>query len=131
MIVAEPYPNWYMDSGASSHLASSLGILQSVVNFDTENLVIVGNISSIPIRSSGKSLIPSKTRPLILNNVLIAPQIVKNLIYVRRFTTDNWCSVEFYPFGFSGKDLQSRKTLLRSKSSGDLYLMLLFLNNSR
>lgn len=100
MTLAEPSPNWYMDSAASSHLASSPGILQSVVNLDTENSVIVGDGSSIPIQSSGKSLIPSKTHPLTLNNVLVAPKIVKNLIYVRRFTTDNWCSVEFDPFVF-------------------------------
>lgn len=121
MTLAEPTSNWYMDSGATSHLTSSPGNLQSVDKLNTRNTVIVGNGSSIPIFSSGKSFIPSTTRPLHLNNVLVAPNIIKNLISVRKFTKDNWCSVEFDPFGFSVKDLMSRKTLLRSESSGDLY----------
>lgn len=58
---------------------------------------------------------------MLLNNVLITPQIVKNLISVRKFTKDNFCSVEFDPFGFSVKDLQTRMVLLRSNSTGDLY----------
>ncbi|CAA7029694.1 unnamed protein product [Microthlaspi erraticum] len=85
--------NWFMDTGATTHLAST----------------------------PGNSLITSQTRPLSLNNVLVTPQIVKNLISVRRFTIDNWCSVEFDPFGFCVKDLQTRRTLLRSDSTGDLY----------
>lgn len=63
----------------------------------------------------------SPFRPLSLINVLITPQIVKNLISVRKFTRDNFCSVEFDPFGFTVKDLHSRVALLRSNSSGDLY----------
>lgn len=113
--------NWYMDSGATSHLASSAGNLYYVTKLNTGNSVVVGNGSSIPIQSSGNSLIPSKTHPLKLTNVLVAPDIVKNLISVCQFTNDNWCSIEFDPFGFSVKDLQSRKTILRSDSSDDLY----------
>ena len=64
---------------------------------------------------------PLHTRPLSLQNVLVAPNIIKNLISVRRFTNDNWCSVEFDPFGFSIKDLNTKRTLLRSDSSGELY----------
>ena len=59
--------------------------------------------------------------PLILKNVLHAPHIIKNLLYVRRFTTDNNISVEFDPFGFDVKDFQTRTPLLRCNSSGDLY----------
>jgi hypothetical protein len=40
---------------------------------------------------------------------------------VRKFTTDNWCSIEFDLFGFSVKDLITKTPLLRSNSSGDLY----------
>lgn len=127
----EPSPNWYMDSGASSHLASTSGILHSVVNLNTGNSVLVGNGNSIPITSSGKSLISSNSRPLSLNNVLVTPQIVKNLISIRRFTIDNWCSMEFDPFGFSVKDLKSQKILLRSESSGDLFPVPSLLNKSQ
>ncbi|GJT59660.1 ribonuclease H-like domain-containing protein [Tanacetum coccineum] len=38
-----------------------------------------------------------------------------------RFVRDNHCTVEFDPFGFSVKDFQTRRVLLRCDSSGDLY----------
>nr|GFC54981.1 ribonuclease H-like domain-containing protein [Tanacetum cinerariifolium] len=42
----------------------------------------VGDGYSIPITNSGHSILPIRHRPLYLNNVLITPNIVKNLIYV-------------------------------------------------
>jgi hypothetical protein len=40
---------------------------------------------------------------------------------VRKFTRDNWCSVEFDPFGFYVKDLITKAPLLKFNSSDDLY----------
>jgi hypothetical protein len=56
-----------------------------------------------------------------LSNVLVTPDIIKNLLSVRQFTTDNNCSMEFDPFGLSVKDLNSRNTILRCNNSGPLY----------
>jgi hypothetical protein len=50
--------------------------------------------------------------------VLVAPDIIKNLLSIRQFTTDNLVSVEFDPLGVSVKDLRTRSTLLRSNSPG-------------
>lgn len=98
MTLTEPSGNpWYMDSAATAHLASSPGMLQYVFNLNTRKSVTVGNGSSIPITKTGSSFLPTNTLPLSLNNVLIAPKIIKNLISVRKFTTDNWCSIEFDP----------------------------------
>lgn len=122
--------DWYMDSGATSHLASSSGTLNSVFNLNTGCSVIVGNNSKIPITASGSSLLPSNSRPLSLKSVLVTPNIIKNLVSVRRFTKDNFCSVEFDPYGFSVKDLNTKKVLLRSESDGDLYPVSNCLNKS-
>jgi hypothetical protein len=62
-----------------------------------------------------------KSSPFPLQNVLISPDIVKNLIYVRKFTRHNYVSIEFDLFGFSVKDLATKTLLLRSNSDGDLY----------
>lgn len=113
--------DWYMDSGATSHLTGSAGMIMSNLKNASHQSVVVGNGSKIPVTYSGSTYLPSSSRPLALNNVLVTPQIIKNLVSVRKFTTDNWCSVEFDPFGFSVKDLLTRKTLLRSNSQGDLY----------
>jgi hypothetical protein len=37
--------------------------------------------------------------PFYLNNVLIALDLVQSLLSVHRFTTDNFCSMEFDLFG--------------------------------
>ena len=122
MTLTDPSQNgWFMDSGATAHLASTSGMLQSVFNSNTGTSITVGNGTTIPVHSTGYSSLPTQSRLLHLKNVLVAPNIVKNLVYVRRFTTDNWCSVEFDPFGFSVKDLHTQKVILRSDSTGDLY----------
>ena len=71
MTLAEPSSNWYMDSGASSHLASSSGILQSVLKMNTGNSVVVGNGSSIPINSSGNSLSFHAKTDLLLSKMFL------------------------------------------------------------
>lgn len=53
--------------------------------------------------------------------MLVCPSFVKNLVSVRRFTIDNNCSVEFYPYSFCVKDLKTRIKLLQCNSSGRLY----------
>ncbi|GJT44895.1 ribonuclease H-like domain-containing protein [Tanacetum coccineum] len=64
---------------------------------------------------------PTLSRPLYLHNVRVTPNIIKNLIYVRQFTRDNKCTIEFDEFGFSVKDFLTRHILLRCDNSGDLY----------
>nr|GEW12129.1 zinc finger, CCHC-type [Tanacetum cinerariifolium] len=40
---------------------------------------------------------------------------------VRKFTTDNKCSIDFDPYGFTVQDYHTHQTLLRCDSTGDLY----------
>ncbi|GJT23885.1 hypothetical protein Tco_0893822 [Tanacetum coccineum] len=84
---------WNMDTGASSHLNSD----------------------------SSHSILPTLHRPLHLHNVLVTPNIIKNLIYVRQFTRDNNSNIKFDAFRFSVKDFLTRHILLRCDNSGDLY----------
>jgi histone deacetylase 1/2 len=82
--------------------------------------IIVGNGATLPVVGTGYATIPG---PFRLTNVLLAPDIIKNLLSIRQFTTDNCVSVEFDPLGVSVKDLRTRATLLRSNSSGPLYTL--------
>jgi hypothetical protein len=82
--------------------------------------IVVGNGATLPVIGTGYSTLPG---PFHLNNVLVAPDIIKNLLSVRQFTTDNLVSIEFDPFGVSVKDLHTRNVLLRSNSSGPLYTL--------
>ncbi|GJU21334.1 ribonuclease H-like domain-containing protein [Tanacetum coccineum] len=110
-----------MDTGATSHLSSHTSNLQT--SFLNRNFysVIVGNGSFIPVTHSGHVQIPNPYRPLHLRNVLVTPNIIKNLVSVRKFTTDNKCTIDFDPYGFTIRDYHTRQTLLRCDSTGDLY----------
>ncbi|GKE24110.1 hypothetical protein Tco_1435622 [Tanacetum coccineum] len=80
-----------------------------------------GDGKTIHVTKTGHSILPTLSHPLYLHNVLVTPNIIKNLIYVRQFTRDNKCTIEFDEFGFSVKDFLTRHILFRCDSPGDLY----------
>jgi hypothetical protein len=53
--------------------------------------IIVGDGTSLSVTHSSHVNFPAPTscRRLSLHDVLVTPRIIKNLIYVRQFTTDN------------------------------------------
>lgn len=71
------------------------------------SLVLVGDEPLIPVTNQGHAtvLLSNPYCTLTLKNILITPQIIKNLIFVCRFTCDYMVSIEFDLFGFSMKDL--------------------------
>ena len=100
---------WVMDSRATSHMYSNDGILLSRLP-SPPSTITVGNGQSIPILSRGTSLLQIADRPFYLDNVIVAPQLTRNLLSVRQFTRDNNCSIEFDASGFSVKDPQTKMT---------------------
>ena len=101
MTLNPPDDNWYMDTGASSHMTTSPGKLLSYFHSSFPRQIIVRNGHGIPIKGSGHTIIRNSHRPLLLKNVLHAPNLIKNLIYVRRLSIDNNVSLDFDPFGFT------------------------------
>lgn len=87
--------------------------------------MLVGDCSKISIHKVGHSLIYQSNpfRTLTLNNILITPSVIKILIYVRCFTRDNKCSIEFDAFGIFVKDYRTKQTLLRCDNTGVLHLV--------
>lgn len=80
---------WYMDTGATAHLTAQPSKISSLSLSAPLPLVTVGNGALIPATAIGHSSFPSSSRPLVLKNVLLCPQILKNLISVQKFTNDN------------------------------------------
>ena len=85
-------------------MASRSNILSHTTSprYPTPSSIVVGNGSLLPITATGATVISPS---LHLNNVLVSPQLIKNLISVRQFTLNNNCSVEFDLTGCSVKDL--------------------------
>lgn len=95
---------WVMDTRATDHVHSNIGIFKSVSNNrHYHQSIYVGNGSAILVVTSGHTTfpIPNTYHTLHLPNVLITPNIVKNMIYVRKFTTTNNCPINFDPYGFT------------------------------
>jgi hypothetical protein len=106
---------WVMDSGATAHMAPDPGMLH-YSHPSPSTFVTVGNGSTMPTSYIGHVSLPAFAHTFSLNNVLIVPNLVKNLISICCFTIDNWCSIEFDPFGFSVKDLRTKAVITRCSS---------------
>jgi hypothetical protein len=114
--------DWVANSGASHHTTPSVGIISNprLLNSASPSSIVVGNGSTLSVTSVGDSVIPEL---FYLNNILLALDIVQSLLSVRRFTTANWCSIKFDPFGLSVKDLTTRNVIARSNSTDRLYTL--------
>jgi len=99
--------DWFFDSGATSRMTSDSSTLTHNFISRYPSSIVVGNGSLLPVTSTGTVTLPGF---FSLNNVLVSPSLIKNLIYVRQFTSDNNCYVEFDPAGCSMKDLASRRS---------------------
>ena len=71
--------DWVVDSGASSHIASNSGMVTLSLSSSFPSSIVVGNGATLPVVGTGYSTLPS---PFHLNNVLVAPDIIKNLLSV-------------------------------------------------
>ena len=84
---------------------------------------MVGNGFELSITHTSHSHIFSPSSSLSLNNVLVVPDIKKNLLSVSQLTSDYLCYFLFNDRGFVIKDLQTHKVLAsRSKEDG-LYVL--------
>jgi hypothetical protein len=116
--------DWVADSGASNHTTSDASNLTSVRPhiFTDPASIVVGNGSALPVISVGDSALPGL---FYLNNVIVTPAIIQNLLSVHHFTTDNLCSMEFDSFGLSVKDLSTQNVITRCNRLRALYTMCL------
>jgi hypothetical protein len=73
-----------VNSCASNHTTSDAGNLTYVrrPHINDPSSIIVGNRSSLPVNSVGDTTLPS---PFYLNNVLVTPDIIQNLLSVHLF----------------------------------------------
>jgi len=74
---------WYTDTSATSHLTSVLGTLNNLFNLRSIKHIIVSDGFFIHVSSMGSTMLNASTHSLYLNNVLVAPKIIKSLIFIR------------------------------------------------
>ena len=114
-------PSWYVDSGATNHITADLNNLHVKDDYKGKGKIVVGNGHSLLISHIGSSQISSCAKPLLLNNILYAPAITKNLLSVSQITRDNHVFAEFHADYCLLKDKTTRKVLLRGRLKDGLY----------
>jgi hypothetical protein len=79
---------WVTDSGASNHTTPDLGNISLFrsPNPTIPSSIVVGNKSVLPVTSVGGTVLPI---PFYLNNILVTSDIIKNLLSIHQFITDN------------------------------------------
>ncbi|PKU84004.1 Retrovirus-related Pol polyprotein from transposon TNT 1-94 [Dendrobium catenatum] len=113
--------DWFLDTGATSHLTSNLHHLQTPQPYSGSSQVQVGNGQLLPIANSGQGLLPTPSRKLQLPSILHVPRLSHNLLSVNKLTHDNSCFILFDANGFIIKDARTNKTLLQGPCHQGLY----------
>ncbi|KAI0510738.1 hypothetical protein KFK09_011347 [Dendrobium nobile] len=113
--------DWYLDSGATSHMTYGSDNLNSASSYQGSDEITVGDGRTVLIAHSGTRILPTSDRTLSLSNLLHIPSISYNLISISKLVRDNNISITFDPNGFVCKDLQTHKTLLQGPCKEGLY----------
>lgn len=113
--------NWYNDMGATDHITSDLDRLAVRDQYYGGDSVKVGNGAGLEILHTGRSLINTATRPLVLNHVHHVPEIAKDLISDHKLSHDNNVFFEFHPSYYFIKDRATRRLLLEGRCESGLY----------
>lgn len=91
---------WQVDSGATHHITPDLSALSIADDYKGTDHLSVASGQGQHISHTGKTLLPTSSTSLHLNNVLCVPQASQNLISVHKLTIDNRCFLEFGHIAF-------------------------------
>ncbi|GAV79639.1 hypothetical protein CFOL_v3_23103 [Cephalotus follicularis] len=108
---------------ANSQIVNTPGNLQEITAYIGTDAVVVGNGEYLPIIHNGKGKISIVTTDLSLKQVLVVPDIKKNLLSVSQLTSDLPCSVNFTGNGFVVKDLMMKRILSSGSKENGLYVL--------
>lgn len=94
-----------MDSAASHHVTNDLQNLSLYSNYGDPDEVLVGNGTGFTISHTCTTNIISNSHNFKLEDIICAPEIHHNLIYVSKLCRTNDVSVEFFSSHVWIKDL--------------------------
>ncbi|WMV39016.1 hypothetical protein MTR67_032401 [Solanum verrucosum] len=112
---------WYPESGATHHITNDPANVNNASHYTGSGTITVGNENSLPFTHIGQSSLLTSSKPLLLSNILFAPQVTKNLLSVSKFTKDNNVMFKSFPSHCSVKDLVTKEMLLQAHEYAGLY----------
>ncbi|KAK2981324.1 hypothetical protein RJ640_007025 [Escallonia rubra] len=111
----------FPDSGATSHVTDDSGKLTNLIPYHGSETVMAGNGDNLAISRIENGVISTKSCNIPLKDVLVVPDIKKNLLFVSQLTQDYPCYFEFAKYGFSIKDQKTNQVLALGTRQGGLY----------
>lgn len=107
----------YVDSGATNHLTNYKSNLSDLRTYNGTNKITIGNGSHLNITDVGNT-----TRSGLKDKeILVVPEINKNILSVSKLAKDNCYSLEFDESDFVVKDKKLGKQLAKGDKKGGLY----------
>ncbi|KAD5803045.1 hypothetical protein E3N88_14405 [Mikania micrantha] len=118
--IASETPDWTADSGATTHmLPSNHGLNYSTSQ--TGNIrVTFGNGNSLPVTHIGNT---NLNNAISLQNVLVVPNLTKNLLSISRLTNDSPVDVLFSNDFFQIQDRKTAEVLAKGTCENGLYVL--------
>lgn len=116
--------SWYLDFGAVNHLTLYASNLINKMNYSGNELINVGDETSMNIHHIGSPLAIRNSIPNILrlNQLLHVPSIIKNFPSLSRFVADNGVFFDFFSKHCYVKDQITRNIVMAEKLKHDLYV---------
>ncbi|KAA8544767.1 hypothetical protein F0562_019529 [Nyssa sinensis] len=112
---------WHPNTSATDHMTASTSNLQSVTPYTKSNGVMVGNGHILPITHIGTATLSSGSSSIKLNDVLIVPDIQKDLLSVSNLTSNYPLIFEFNGPGLVLKDRISKQIIAKGWKRKGLY----------
>ncbi|KAK9078295.1 hypothetical protein SSX86_002352 [Deinandra increscens subsp. villosa] len=113
-------PDWYVDSGASDHMTGSKISIKNIVPKLGNKSVTFGNGEKLEITHKGDTLMANNLK---LNDILIVPNIKKNLLSVSKLTKNNNVDVLFSHSKFYIQDRVTKQVLAEGQCEDGLYVL--------
>lgn len=89
--------NGNIDSRAAAHVTNDAGKLLNLCSYNGNGTIVIGDGTHYPISHTGNTFILVQNSTIPLSNVLVAPAIKKNILFVSKLFDDTNFFVEFTP----------------------------------
>ncbi|GKE77254.1 retrovirus-related pol polyprotein from transposon TNT 1-94 [Tanacetum coccineum] len=113
-------PDWYVDTGATAHMTSSTNTVSQPAPYSGNMHVIFGNGNRLPVSHMGTYMVSKK---LLLRNVLVIPNLTKNLLSISKLTMDHPIDVFFSQPFFHIQDRESKQVIAKGLCEDGLYVL--------
>ncbi|KAI3694071.1 hypothetical protein L1987_77030 [Smallanthus sonchifolius] len=118
--IASDSPDWTADSGATTHMLASTHGLNNSKSHNGSLRVTFGNGKSSPVTHIGNTTL---NKSITLQNVLVVPNLTKNLLSISRLTNDSPVDVLFSNDFFQIQDRKTAEVLAKGTCENGLYVL--------